>query len=69
MNMPSTCPDCGATLPTEATDGLCPKCLLKLARNDALQPETGGSEDATVGPDGSAQSAATPNATVRYFGD
>jgi predicted Ser/Thr protein kinase len=28
-NMPTTCPQCGVTLPTGALEGLCPACLLK----------------------------------------
>jgi len=32
--LPKSCPKCGAALPSEATDGLCPNCLM----NEALQP-------------------------------
>jgi DNA-directed RNA polymerase specialized sigma24 family protein len=32
--LPKSCPQCGAALPAEATDGLCPKCLM----GEAMQP-------------------------------
>jgi formylglycine-generating enzyme required for sulfatase activity/serine/threonine protein kinase len=33
-DLPKSCPQCGAELPLEATDGLCPKCLM----GEAMQP-------------------------------
>ena len=39
--MESKCPQCGASLPTGALEGLCPACLLKQgAAETATQPET-----------------------------
>ena len=32
--LPKSCPQCGAALPVEATEGLCPRCLMA----QALQP-------------------------------
>jgi len=29
MNSPNTCPKCGASLPTDAPEGLCPACLMQ----------------------------------------
>ena len=45
MNNAATCPDCGAMLPTADTDGLCPKCLMKVVMADS---PTAGSEEATI---------------------
>src|SRR5258708_246246 len=40
--MENKCPQCGASLPTGALDGLCPACLLKQgsAEETTIQPET-----------------------------
>ncbi len=36
------CPQCGADLPTDAPEGLCPKCLMKAVQSPTLRP--GGDE-------------------------
>src|SRR5438132_3176688 len=38
-NMEKKCPQCGATLPTGALEGLCPACLLKQGTETGTQPE------------------------------
>ena len=43
--LPKTCPQCGTALPADATDGLCPRCLIALN----LATETNLEE---FGPDG-----------------
>src|SRR6266436_5673723 len=42
QNMEKTCPQCGASLPSGALEGLCPACLLKQGGtlDTATQPET-----------------------------
>src|SRR5437899_12962950 len=38
-NMEKKCPQCGATLPTGALEGLCPACLLKQGAETGTQLE------------------------------
>src|SRR5580658_3022847 len=38
-NMPKTCPQCGATLPAGALEGLCPACLLRQGAETGPPPE------------------------------
>jgi predicted Ser/Thr protein kinase len=38
-NMPNKCPQCGATLPPGALEGLCPACLLKQGAETGPPPE------------------------------
>jgi hypothetical protein len=38
MNDPVQCPQCGAELPEDAPQGLCPGCLLKLGLSGAVPP-------------------------------
>ena len=35
MNSPKSCPKCGATLPADAPEGLCPQCLVKGGLGDS----------------------------------
>src|SRR5271155_5458435 len=39
-NMPNKCPQCGATLPPGALEGLCPACLLKQGAETGPPPES-----------------------------
>ena len=39
-----SCPDCGAELPANAPEGLCPRCLLKNARFQSKQTDNADSE-------------------------
>src|SRR5438309_6285288 len=41
QNMEKKCPQCGATLPTGALEGLCPACLLK----QGAAADTGGPQE------------------------
>jgi hypothetical protein len=38
--LPKSCPKCGIDLPSEATEGLCPRCLMA----EAMQPSPPGAE-------------------------
>jgi WD40 repeat protein/serine/threonine protein kinase len=40
MNDESRCPDCGAKIPRNAPQGLCPTCVLKVAARTELSPAT-----------------------------
>ncbi|MCA9034481.1 MAG: protein kinase [Planctomycetaceae bacterium] len=39
MSNSSTCPQCGASISADKTDGLCPRCLLAAAFEDHVSPE------------------------------
>jgi predicted Ser/Thr protein kinase len=39
-NMPNKCPQCGATLPPGALEGLCPACLLRQGAETGLPPDS-----------------------------
>jgi eukaryotic-like serine/threonine-protein kinase len=62
MNGSRTCPQCGAPLPSEGWEGLCPRCLVRVSLQ--LPNQT----PAEPGPLTHPQSAIT-NAVVRRFGD
>src|SRR6185369_6585276 len=38
MNLTRICEDCGATLPIQTTEGLCPRCLLRAGMLSAAEP-------------------------------
>ncbi len=68
MTEPSRCPQCGAEVPGDAPQGLCPKCVLKAGFST-----DGGSQ---IGPDSAATSAfdarfvpPTPAELAPYFPD
>ncbi len=42
-----SCPDCGAELPANAPEGLCPRCLMKSARHETKQAGNADSEVAS----------------------
>jgi predicted Ser/Thr protein kinase len=50
------CPQCGGELPTDAPQGLCPKCLMKLGLPTGAQAEKATS----TGPQGDVSNSATP---------
>ncbi len=47
-----SCPKCGAELPANAPEGLCPRCLMKSARQDTEQAGNAGSEVTSAAPPG-----------------
>ena len=44
------CPQCGAELPTEAPEGLCPKCLLTAGLDDSVTDQLPAADAATIVP-------------------
>src|SRR5213079_2770015 len=47
-NMAKKCPQCGASLPEGALEGLCPACLLKQGASAETGPETAAFHPPTV---------------------
>ena len=54
MPLARTCPKCGATVPEEGWEGLCPKCLVRVSLED---PEQGGPQLSEFGAHASPPSA------------
>jgi serine/threonine protein kinase len=48
MSDPRSCPQCGAVLPSDAPDGLCPKCLLQLGFDSQAARAAEDARSATV---------------------
>jgi tRNA A-37 threonylcarbamoyl transferase component Bud32 len=48
MSDPRRCPQCGAPLPADAQQGLCPKCLLQLGFESQAGPASSGNAGPTV---------------------
>ena len=44
------CPQCGAELPTEAPEGLCPKCLLTAGLDNSASDQIPAADAATIAP-------------------
>ena len=69
MNSSQICPGCGAALPADAPNGLCPKCLFA----QAAEPTDPNSITVRNSPDNLMRAAGGPEnlpiGTVRYFGD
>src|SRR4030095_2314641 len=79
MSASRACPKCGAALPDEGWEGLCPKCLVRVSLEGPAGEATGpcaspfpGSEDGSPSepkpPIGNPKSQIA-NPKVRYFGD
>src|SRR5437867_3568426 len=65
------CPRCGATLPSEGWEGLCPKCIVRIsidAPADLRRDELRESSGQIANPD-SQSSSLRPESKIRYFGD
>ena len=69
MSETRLCPQCGAEMPNEAPEGLCPKCLLNVGLNDPACDEEPAAEAETIGHSESASQAPPPGTKIRYFGD
>lgn len=63
------CPQCEADLPTDAPEGLCPRCLLNVGLDDSTENVTPASDAVTIGPSESEPAAPVPGTTIPYFGD
>jgi tRNA A-37 threonylcarbamoyl transferase component Bud32 len=69
------CPQCGANLPVDAPQGLCPQCLMmaalatQAANLDSSAPSQSLADDRTLPPRNINRGGAAPGTHVRYFGD
>ena len=59
------CPQCGAALPSEGWEGLCPKCLVRVS----LETPAGTLEGPAPQSDIGNPTSEIPNPKLRYFGD
>lgn len=63
MSEDRTCPQCGATLPEKLLNGLCAKCVVRVALLSGIDEPIAGS------PTPAAPGAGAARPKVRYFGD
>jgi tRNA A-37 threonylcarbamoyl transferase component Bud32 len=63
------CPQCGAELPVDAPEGLCPRCLLQQGIGEGSGAPSSRANDPTLAPRTTTSGGAAPGARVRYFGD
>src|SRR5580704_13637748 len=63
------CPQCGAELPVDAPEGLCPRCLLQQGIGGQSGAPSSRANDPTLAPRMANSGGAAPGARVRYFGD
>jgi eukaryotic-like serine/threonine-protein kinase len=64
MSSAQNCPTCGSSLPHEAPEGLCPKCLFRAGLDDTSPPPLMPSDIPEARMPGQAK-----DGFVRYFGD
>ncbi len=74
MPEPRKCPACGAELPVQAVEGLCPKCLLGVGLEASMPDPVPVAEAPTLPPSDASRgqvslTGPTTLATIRYFGD
>ena len=63
------CPDCGTSLADEAPDGLCPKCLLRIALGSNDEETGPAAVEVTLDASATPVSHAAAEHVVRNFGD
>src|SRR5580704_16165683 len=63
------CPRCGAELPVDAPEGLCPHCLLQQGFGEGSGTPSSRANDPTLAPRITNAGGAAPGAHIRYFGD
>src|SRR5580704_17598288 len=63
------CPQCGAALPVDAPEGLCPRCLLQQGIGEGSGSPASAGNEPTLAPRAAGLGGPTPDAHVRYFGD
>jgi tRNA A-37 threonylcarbamoyl transferase component Bud32 len=63
------CPQCGAELPVDAPEGLCPRCLLQQGIGGGSDTPSSLANDPTLAPRMTEPRGAATGAHVRYFGD
>jgi tRNA A-37 threonylcarbamoyl transferase component Bud32 len=69
MTEARACPQCGAELPVDAPEGLCPRCLLQQGIGEGSAVFSSRANDPTLAPRMTNSGGAAPGAHVRYFGD
>jgi tRNA A-37 threonylcarbamoyl transferase component Bud32 len=65
MTQAQACPDCGAALPSNAPEGLCPQCLLQQGAGSGVTPSA--LQDAHTGPYPGPIPAPQPQELARHF--
>jgi tRNA A-37 threonylcarbamoyl transferase component Bud32 len=68
MTEAKACAQCGAELPVDAPEGLCPRCLLQQGIGEGSSPSS-RANDPTLAPRMTNSGGVAPGAHVRYFGD
>jgi hypothetical protein len=63
MTQALRCPGCGQPVPADAPQGLCPACLIRLARDSAFRPV--GDRGAGVGTENQDQARKRPARSPR----
>jgi serine/threonine protein kinase len=63
------CPQCGAELPVDAPEGLCPRCLLQQGIGGGSGGPSSRSNDPTLSPRMASSGGTALGAHLRYFGD
>ncbi len=63
------CPRCGAELPVDAPEGLCPRCLLQQGMGEGSLNPSSRANDPTLVPRAPTPSGLSPGSKLRYFGD
>jgi eukaryotic-like serine/threonine-protein kinase len=63
------CPQCGAELPVDAPEGLCPRCLLQQGIGKNSGTPSSLANDPTLVPRTTDPIGPAPGSNVRYFGD
>jgi hypothetical protein len=69
MTEASACPQCGAELPVDAPEGLCPRCLLQQGIGEGSGGPSSRANDPTLSPRMASSGGTALGAHVRYFGD
>ncbi len=69
MSKTRQCPQCGAELPREAPEGLCPRCLLSAGLKNTANDQVTAAEAATVARSESDLSTLPRGTNIHYFGD
>src|SRR5271155_4586275 len=63
------CAQCGAELPVDAPEGLCPRCLLQQGIGEGSGPPASAGNEPTLAPRTADSGGPMPGSHVRYFGD
>src|SRR5271167_61488 len=63
------CPQCGAELPVDAPEGLCPRCLLQQGIGEGSGLPASADNEPTLAPRIADSGGPIPGSHLRYFGD